>query len=121
MCIYIDMIYLGIVTHNFRTFVPELWPLINAEILFTLNILRATWHIFNQILYMHTYWQDLAWNCYTSFFENLYQSYCHLFTPKFVSAQYLVCFTEEESDHGSLSESEEEEDEEEKKSEDEVY
>ena len=42
-----------------------------------------------QILYMHSSWQDLAWDCYTLFFANLYQSYGPLFTPKFVSAQYL--------------------------------
>ena len=30
---------------------------------------------FHQILYMHSSWQDLASDCYTSFFTNLYQSY----------------------------------------------
>ena len=29
----------------------------------------------HQILYMHSSWQDLSWDCYTSFFGNLYQSY----------------------------------------------
>ena len=29
---------------------------------------------FHQILYMHSYWQDLAWDCYTSFFGHFYQS-----------------------------------------------
>ena len=24
---------------------------------------------FHQILYMHSSWQDLAWDCYTSFFR----------------------------------------------------
>ena len=28
---------------------------------------------FHQILYMHSYWQDLSWDCYTSFFTHLYQ------------------------------------------------
>ena len=30
---------------------------------------------YHQILYMHSYWQDLALDCYTLFFGNLYQSY----------------------------------------------
>ena len=30
---------------------------------------------FHQILYTHLSWQDLAWDCYTSFFANLYPSY----------------------------------------------
>ena len=38
---------------------------------------------FHQILYMHSSWQDLAWDCYSSFFANLYQSYGPLFTLKF--------------------------------------
>ena len=43
---------------------------------------------FHQILYMHWYWQDLAWDFYTSFFENWYQSYCPI-CQNFVSTQYL--------------------------------
>ena len=38
---------------------------------------------FHQILYMHWYWQVLAWHCYVSFFQNLYQSYGPWFTTKF--------------------------------------
>ena len=34
-------------------------------------------------MYVHWYWHDLAWDCYTSFFPNLYQSYSPLFTQKF--------------------------------------
>ena len=80
MCIYIDMIYLGIVTHNiFRTFRPELWPLISAQ------YLENYITYFHQILYMHLYLQDLALDCYTSFFAYLYQSYGPLFTQK-------ICF-----------------------------
>ena len=30
---------------------------------------------FHQILCLHLPWQDLAWDCYTSFFAHLYQSY----------------------------------------------
>ena len=36
---------------------------------------------FHQILFVHSYWQDLAWDCYTSFFAHLYEN--------FISAQYL--------------------------------
>ena len=37
----------------------------------------------NQILYMVSHLQGLAWNCYVSFFPNLYQSYGPWFMPKF--------------------------------------
>ena len=30
---------------------------------------------FHQILYLHSSWQDLAGDCYTSFFACLYQSH----------------------------------------------
>ena len=45
--------------------------------------------VFHQILYMHSYWQDLVWDCYTSFFPHLYQSYGPWSTLKKFSAQYL--------------------------------
>ena len=38
---------------------------------------------FNQVFNMHSYWQDLAWDCYTSFITHFYRSYGPLFTPKF--------------------------------------
>ena len=38
---------------------------------------------FHQILYMHSYWQDILWDYYTSFFAHLCQSYGPWFTPKF--------------------------------------
>ena len=38
---------------------------------------------FHQILHMPSYWQDLRWDCYTSFFTHLYQCCGPLFTPKF--------------------------------------
>ena len=37
----------------------------------------------HQILSMHSYWQDLAWDCYTSFFAHLYQNYGPWFMSKF--------------------------------------
>ena len=36
----------------------------------------------NQILYVYLYWHDLPWDCYSSFFKHLYQSYGPWFTPK---------------------------------------
>ena len=109
---------LGLLHAMFRSFVPELWPLIYAKISFPLNILRTNWQNFtkfyicihidkiyivivtqhflhictrvmalnlplnfvsiqylenklswvHQILYMHSYWQDLRWDCYKQFF-----------------------------------------------------
>ena len=38
---------------------------------------------FHLILYMHSYRQDLAWDCHTSFLAHFYQSYGPWFTPKF--------------------------------------
>ena len=38
---------------------------------------------FHQILYMHSYWQSLSCDCYTSFFAHLYQSYGPWFRSKF--------------------------------------
>ena len=40
------------------------------------NLISAQYHEnqlveFHQILYMHLSWQDLPWDCYTSFFANL--------------------------------------------------
>ena len=32
---------------------------------------------------MHSSWQDIAWECYTSFFAHLHQSYGPWVTPKF--------------------------------------
>ena len=45
--------------------------------------LEIYWTYFHQILYMHSYWQDVAWDWYISFFGNSCQSYGPLFTPKF--------------------------------------
>ena len=45
---------------------------------------------FHQILHMHSYWQDLAWDSCMSFFAHLYHSYARpWFIQNFVSAQYL--------------------------------
>ena len=74
---------LGFLHVIFRTFVPALWPLIYAtRILFPLSILRTKWKN-SPNLYMHSYWQKLCWDCYTSFFAHLHQSYGPWFMPKF--------------------------------------
>ena len=49
-----------------------------------LNILRTKWQNFTNFLYMHSYWQDLAWDFYMSFFALLYQSHDPWFTSKFL-------------------------------------
>ena len=38
---------------------------------------------FYQILYLHSSWQDLAWDSYTLFLAFLYQSHGPLFKQKF--------------------------------------
>ena len=37
---------------------------------------------FHQILYMHLSWQDLAWECYTSFFPHFALELCSLIYAK---------------------------------------
>ena len=41
ICIYIDKIYVVIVTHHFRAFVPVSWLLIYVKISFPFNILKT--------------------------------------------------------------------------------
>ena len=67
ICIHMTRSTLGLLHIIFHTFVPELWPLIYASISFPLN-LENKWAAFHQILYMHSYWQDLCCDCNTSFF-----------------------------------------------------
>ena len=69
---------------------------------------------FEQILYMHFYWQDLAWDCYASFFLHLYRSYGPWSTPKFcfrsisweqidrISPNFICAFIFTRSSLGSL-------------------
>ena len=44
---------------------------------------------FHQILYMHLYLQDLAWDCYTTFLEICTRVMAFNLRLNFVSAQYL--------------------------------
>ena len=87
MCIYIDMIYLGIVTHNFSNIRNRVMALDLRQNFVSAHYLENYLTYVHQILYMHSYRQDLAWDCYTSFFRNLYQSYSPLLTPKYLENQ----------------------------------
>ena len=87
MCIYIDMI--GIVTHHFLNICSRVMALDLCRNFVSAQYLENYWTYFHQILYMQSYWQDLAWHCYMSFFGNLYQSYGPFLCQNFVSAQYL--------------------------------
>ena len=81
--IFTNFIYVSILTRSslgllhviFLTFVPELWPLIYAKVSFSFNILGTNGQNFTKFYIMHSYCQDLRWDCYTSFFAYLYQSY----------------------------------------------
>ena len=79
---------LGLLHAIFGKFVPELWPLIYAIISFPLNFLRIG--VFHQILYMHSYSQDLRLGYHSLFFAYLYQSYGPWFAPKFCFFSYVL-------------------------------
>ena len=75
------MIYLGIVTHHF----------VNICNFVSTQYLENYLIYFHQILYMHmhSYCQDLAWDCYMSFF-GICTRVIALYLPKnFVSTPYL--------------------------------
>ena len=81
ICIHIDKIKLGIVTRHFSQICTRVTaldlPLNSVSTQYLENKLTE----FRQILCIHWYWQDLAWDCYT-FFAHLYQSYGPWFTPE---------------------------------------
>ena len=85
MPIDIDMTKLGIVTCHFSQICSRVMALDLHQNLVSAQYLENKLTEFHQILYMHSdsYWQDLAWDCYTLFFTNLYQSYGLWFMPKF--------------------------------------
>ena len=83
------MIYLWIVTHNFRTFVPELWPLVYAKISFPLNILGTTRHNFTKF-YICIYIHKIQLGIVTRHFSESCTRVMALCSRQyFVSAQYL--------------------------------
>ena len=75
LCIYIDKIYDGIVTHRFLHVCTSVMALDLRQNFFSVKYLENKWTEFHQILYVHSYRQHLRWDCYTSFFTHLYQSY----------------------------------------------
>ena len=54
----------------------------------SVQYLGNKWTEFHQILYMHSYLQDLRWDCYTSFFAHLYRVMVLDLLQNSVSAQY---------------------------------
>ena len=83
ICIHIDEIYLGIVTHHFSHICTWVMVLDKRQNFISVQYLEIKWTEFHQMLYMQSYWQDLRWDCNASFFAHLFQSYGPWFTPKF--------------------------------------
>ena len=83
ICIHIDKIFVGIVTHHFSHICTRVMALELHQNFVSCQYLENKWIEFHQILYMHSYWQVLCWVCYTSFFSHFYQSNDPWFTPKF--------------------------------------
>ena len=73
---------LGLLRIIFCSCVPVLWPFIYAKISFPLNIFRTHWQNLPNFIYAFI-WQDLRWDCHSTFFAHLYQSYGPWFAPKF--------------------------------------
>ena len=65
----------GLLHFFLRIIVLELRPLIYAKNFISAQHLEIKLTEFHQIWYMHSYWQDLLWECYTLFIAQLYQSY----------------------------------------------
>ena len=66
----------GIVTHSWSHICTiVMWPLIYNQNFVSPQYLENKLTDVHQIFYMHSYWQNLGWDCYTSFFAYLYQSY----------------------------------------------
>ena len=78
-CVHIDKIYVGIVTHHFLHICTSVTALDLRKNFVLVQYLENKWTEFYQNLYMHSYWQDLHLDCYTSFFAHSYQG----FKPKF--------------------------------------
>ena len=87
ICIHIDKIYVGIVTRHFSHICTRVMALDLGQNFVSSHYLENKLIEFHQILYRHSYWQDLAWDWCLSFLEHLNQSYGPWFTPKFVSVQ----------------------------------
>ena len=75
ICIHFDKIYFGIFTHHFSHICTRVMALDLRQNFVSAHYLENKLIEFHHILYMHPYKQDLLWDCYTSFFAHLYQSY----------------------------------------------
>ena len=65
ICIHIDKIYIGIFTHHFSLICTRVMALDLRQNFVSVQYLANKWTEFNQILYMHSYLQDLPWDCNT--------------------------------------------------------
>ena len=74
ICINIDKIKLRIVTRHFLEIGTRVMALYLHQNFVSAEYLENHLVEFHQILYMHSSWQDLAWDCYTPFFAHLYKS-----------------------------------------------
>ena len=76
---------LGLLLIIFLIFVPELFPLYLCQNFISAQFLENQLIEFHQILYMHSSWQDLTWDCLQICTRAMALDVCR----KFVSAQYL--------------------------------
>ena len=86
LCIHIDNIYDGIVTHHFLHLWTRVMALDLRQNFVYPQYLEKKLTEFHQIWYMHSYWQDLRWDCYTSFLadfpELLHLVYARISLPR---------------------------------------
>ena len=62
MCIYIDMIWIGIVRHKFLNICTRVMALYLRQNFVSALYLENQLVEFHQILYMHLSWQNVAWD-----------------------------------------------------------
>ena len=74
ICIYIDNIYIGIVTQHFSHICTRVMALDLRRNSVSVQYLEKKWTEFHQILSIQSYRQSLCRDCYTSF-------YAHFYTP----------------------------------------
>ena len=81
---------MGLLLIIFRTIVPELWPLIYAEILFLFNILRTTLHIFTKFhIYAFIMTRSSLGLLHVVFRKFVPELWPFIYAKSYVSAQYL--------------------------------
>ena len=70
ICIHNDKIWLGILTHHSSEICTRVMALYLCQNIISTQYLENKLVEFQQILYMHSSWQDRASDCYTPFFTN---------------------------------------------------